>query len=314
MYVFTYSRTAQNFCKHFPPRRRDAHKYNFGRVLSICGSERFPGAAVLAARAAVFSGAGVVRAAFPRAAYAAIAPQLTEPILFPLPGNTQGQLAKGALEELLSACEKSDAVLLGCGLGQSLDTAAIVPELTEKCPAPLILDADALNLLVGKLNLLRARSAPTILTPHAGEFARLQAGVSTLSDPRSMSAERDSVRLHAAHRFAAEYGVTLVLKGAGTLVAHCGSPAVYRNKTGNPAMATAGSGDMLAGIMLGFWGQGLPARTAAECAVFVHGLCGDLAVADSVIAARSLTPSYMLDRLPHVLAEQEQLFRHLAEL
>ncbi|MDR1410540.1 MAG: NAD(P)H-hydrate dehydratase [Oscillospiraceae bacterium] len=295
MSAFFYSHSTQSLRKHFPPRHHDAHKYDFGRVLSICGSERFPGAAVFAARAAMLSGAGLVRAAFPRAAYAAIAPRLAESVLLPLPGNTQGQLAKGALDELLPACEKADAVLLGCGLGQSPDTEALVTELIEKCSAPLILDADALNLISGKLNLLSGRKAHTILTPHAGEFARLTG---------SPVGNTDIERLHAVHEFASKYNVTLVLKGAGTLVAHSHSRAVYKNKTGNPAMATAGSGDMLAGILLSFCGQGLPARTAAECAVLVHGLCGDTVLAGTM-AQRSLTPSAMLRALPSVMAMVE---------
>ncbi|MDR0883621.1 MAG: NAD(P)H-hydrate dehydratase [Oscillospiraceae bacterium] len=268
MQAYTYSRNAASVRRLLPTRARDAHKYDAGRVLSICGSLRFPGAAVLAARGAVAAGAGLVEAAFPQAAYSAIAPQLTEPVLLPLPCNQQGHLAKAALPELLAACQKADAVLLGCGLGQSLDTAYLVPQLVRECPVPLILDADALTLIARDTSVLRTRTAPTILTPHAGEMARLTGA------PVGKSAAE---RLAVAHDFAAAFGVTLVLKGAGTLVAQGTRRAVYRNTTGNPGMATAGCGDLLAGMILAYLGQGLLPRHAAECAVYVHGYWGDRA-------------------------------------
>ncbi|MDR1805399.1 MAG: NAD(P)H-hydrate dehydratase [Clostridium sp.] len=291
MAVFTFSRGRGSFSRLFAPRPPECNKYDFGRVLSVCGSVRFPGAAVFAASGAVLAGAGLVQAAFPEAAYAAIAPRLAEPVLLPLPGCSRGMLNKSALPPLLEACKGADAVLLGCGLGQSLGTAALVEELVSQCPAPMILDADALNLLSGKTGLLKERGAPTILTPHMGELARLT-GHRTENSPQE--------RIEAAHSFAREHGVTLVLKGAGTLVAQGGAQAVYLNKSGNPAMATAGSGDLLAGIMLAFLGRGLSPTDAAQCAVYVHGLCGDAALKPGM-AESSLTPSAMLKALPRVL-------------
>ncbi|MBR6635595.1 MAG: NAD(P)H-hydrate epimerase, partial [Clostridia bacterium] len=156
-----------------PARKADAHKGDFGKVLSICGSMKYPGAAVLAATGAVKIGAGLVFVAFPEKAYPAIASKLTEPVMLPLPCCEDGFLARGALEKLLPEIEKADTVLIGCGLGQTLGTASVFEEALAACKNNVVIDADGINLLSANINIPEAIKGHTVITPHPGEMARL---------------------------------------------------------------------------------------------------------------------------------------------
>jgi len=274
------------------PRRSEiSNKGDFGRVLSVCGSRRYAGAAVFAAMGAVRSGAGLVFAALPDCAYAAIGPQLTETPLMALPSNAQGTFSVGAIPELLLETKKADAIILGCGLGLNGDTREIVKTLVQNAESTVIIDADGINALCNNIDVLREARAPLILTPHPGEMSRLT-GVSV--------AEIQKNRAEIAEDFAKTYGVTLVLKGANTVVAEPGG-GVCVNTTGNPGMAKGGSGDLLSGIIAGFAAQGVP--DAAAIGVYVHGLCGDLAAERT--SRRGMTPRDCLDALPFVLSKFE---------
>ncbi|MDR3314163.1 MAG: NAD(P)H-hydrate dehydratase [Oscillospiraceae bacterium] len=280
-----------------PQRDPAGHKGSFGHVLSVCGSQRYPGAAVLAALGAAHCGAGLVTAAFPLAAYPAIAPQLTVAPLLPLPGNRQGTLRIAALPALLGAMSGKTALLLGCGLGLNGDTRAITETLLREAPCPLVLDADGINAAAAHIDCLRKAhnpAAPRVLTPHPGEMARLT-GV------RAEAIQQN--REDTALAFAREFGVVLVLKGAGTVVAAPEGDRLYINPTGNDGMAKGGSGDLLAGMLAALLAQGMPAFEAACCAVYLHGLAGDRAAAR--YSRRGVTPPDCLAALKELLSDFE---------
>ena len=214
--------------KCFTPRDPISNKGDYGHLLSVCGSRRMPGAAVLAAKGAVAMGAGLVTAAFPEGAYAAVASKLTEPLLLPLHENREGTFAQAALPELRAALSKASAVLIGCGLGVNEDTVFLVERILEEASCPVILDADGINIAAAHIDMLKNRKAPLLLTPHPGEMARLCG---------CTAAEIQADRTGAARRFAREYGVTLVLKGANTVIAGENAASLFVNRTGNPGMA-----------------------------------------------------------------------------
>lgn len=276
----------------FPSRNPVTNKGDYGRVLSICGCKRYVGAAFLAAMGAVRSGAGLVFAAFPDCAYPALGSKLTESPLLPLPSNTLGTLSAAAIPPLLEEIKKSDVIILGCGMGQGGDVTAVVEAVLRNADCPIILDADGINAVSRNINILKEAHAPLVLTPHPGEMARMT-GLTV--------AEIMADRIKVARAFADYYGVTLVLKGANTVVAKSGCENVFINTTGNPGMAKGGSGDLLSGIIAGFAAQGV--RDFAAAAVYLHGLCGDKAA--EKLSQRGLTPSDCLYVLPEVLSKFE---------
>ena len=289
-YAYTFS--PKEVRKVFPVRPAVSNKGDFGKVLCICGSMSFAGAAVLSAQGALRSGAGLVYAAFPQSAYPAIGAKLTEAVLLPMPDDTEGRFAASAIPHVLEAMRGKQAIVLGCGLGQSAGTRELVETVLQSAECPVVLDADGINLIAGNIDILRSAKARLILTPHPGEMARL-AGVAV------DDVQRD--RVGTACAFAGQYGVTLVLKGANTVVASPEGGAVYLNTTGNAGMAKGGSGDFLAGLLGGFLAQGV--RFAAETAVYIHGLCGDRAA--EKLSGRGMLPTDCIAMLPYVLSEFE---------
>jgi NAD(P)H-hydrate epimerase len=205
-----------------------------------------------------------------------------------LPQDEQGLFSAAAEAPLLALARVNQAVALGPGLGQSPALSGLVAALVNQVSAPLVLDADGLNVLQHRTAVLRKRSAPLILTPHPGEFARLLG-----TDVPHVQSNRKEV----AARFAAEHGLVLVLKGHGTVVTD--GCRVYVNLTGNPGMATGGTGDVLTGLIASFLGQGLEAFAAAQLGVYLHGMAGDLARDD--LGEMSLIASDLLHYLPHAL-------------
>lgn len=276
-----------------PARQATAHKGDFGKVLSICGSMKYPGAAVLAATGAVRIGAGLVFAAFPEKAYTAVASKLTEPVMLPLPCCEDGFLARGALEKLLPEIEKADTVLIGCGLGQTLGTASVFEEALAACKKNVVIDADGINLLSANINIPEAIKGHTVITPHPGEMARLV----------GLTAQQvNNNRLALAKAVAREYGIVVVLKGANTVVSD--GERVYINRTGNPGMAKGGSGDLLAGMTAGLLAQGFEPFEAAVAAVYLHGKAGDEAARR--LSVHGMTPSDMAAIIPELLSDYEQ--------
>ena len=266
-----------------PDRDPNAHKGNFGRLLLLCGSEGYTGAAYLAAMGALRSGAGLVFLGVPRCIYAIEAVKLVEPVVFPLPDH-QGGLSVDAIPEIQNRLEKMDAVLIGPGIGQSEGALQALQSVLANFDGPVVLDADGLNLLSIHKNLLRGRTAPTILTPHDGEFFRL-------------GGSRDPERVRAAEELAKELSCIVLRKGHETIITD--GSRTYINHTGNPGMAVGGSGDLLAGILVSLLGQGIAPFEAAACAAWLHGRAGDLCA--ERVGQYGMLPSDMLDVLPRLM-------------
>lgn len=266
-----------------PDRDENAHKGHFGKLLLLCGSRGYTGAAYLAAMGALRTGAGLVFLGVPESIYAIEAVKLNEAIVFPLP-DRDGMLSQEAIPELERRLPQMDAVLIGCGLGQSEGTEAVVRWLLEHAECPVVLDADGINLISRHKCLLRGRAGVTILTPHGGEFARL--GFSTGVD-----------RMESARSAARELGCILVLKGHRTSITD--GQREYINCTGNPGMAVGGSGDLLAGMIASLVGQRLPPLEAAACACWLHGKAGDECAAN--LGQYGMLPTDMLSALPRLL-------------
>jgi NAD(P)H-hydrate epimerase len=267
------------------PRPADANKGTFGRVLVVSGSRGMSGAAILCAGAALRGGAGLVRLAVPEGILPIVAAANPCYTTAPLPQNDRGRLSAAALPELLELVRGNTVAALGPGLGPSADVAALVAGVLEGTATPLVLDADALNVLAGRLDALRRHKGPAVLTPHPGEFARLLG-----RDIPTVQARREEL----AVRFADEHGVVLVLKGRGTVVTD--GRAVYVNTTGNPGMATGGTGDVLGGLIAALIAQQLETFAAARLGVYLHGRAGDLA--RQRVGEVSLIASDLLDFLP----------------
>lgn len=277
-----------------PGRRKSAHKGDFGRVLSICGSRGMPGAAALAATGAVRAGAGLVTCVIPKSAYIPLASHLVEPTFCSLPENEKGTLNAAAMPRILEQMDAASVILLGCGLGHNADTEYLVDQVLHLSKCPVVLDADGINALGSHIDILKAVNVPVILTPHPGELGRLL-GLT--------AAEVQANRIRLARQFVEDYPVTLALKGSGTLVAGRHED-LYVNTTGNPGMARGGSGDLLAGMIAGLLAQGLTPFDAARAAVYLHGLAGDSAAGS--LSQRGMTPSDMAELLPLLLLEFEQ--------
>ena len=253
-----------------PTRPRTAHKGTFGHAGIIAGSAGKTGAAAMAAMAALRVGTGLVTVAAPRSVSDALEAKLLEAMTCPVPETEARTLSKQALEPLLAFAADKTALAIGPGIGTHPETQALVHNLLVEAKRPMVLDADGLNAVAGHTDMLGRASGPLILTPHPGEMARLL---------ETTPAEIQRDRLGAASRLARERNVCVVLKGAGTIVAAPdGRLAV--NSTGNPGMATAGTGDVLTGILAGLLAQGLPVWEAACAGVYLHGLAGDLAASE----------------------------------
>lgn len=266
-----------------PRRPRDAHKGDFGKLFILAGSEGYTGAPVLAARAALRTGAGLVYLGVPRDIYPVIAVKCDEAMPFPLPEDY------GAILERAQSC---DAALIGPGLGRAPETERLILSLLAELTVPVVLDADGINALAGHIDILDKRPAPTVLTPHEGEFARLTGCALPVRD-----------RAAAARSFAEAHNCVLVLKGQGTVTA-APDGSVRVNDTGNPGMAKGGSGDVLAGMIAALLGQkhlgdDIPKLTAQ--AVFYHGAAGDLCA--QKFGEYAMLPTDLIDAIPEILTQ-----------
>lgn len=269
--------------KILPDRDPWGHKGTFGKILLLCGSRGFTGAAYLAAMGALRTGAGLTFLGVPESIYAIEAVKLNEPVVFPLP-DSEGKLSAEAIPEILNRLQQMDAVLIGCGLGQSEGTLAVVKAVLENAQCPVVVDADGINVLSAHKDILRGRTGITILTPHDGEFLRLHGPVG-----------RD--REASARKLANDLGCIVLLKGHETLITD--GQAVYCNRTGNPGMAVGGSGDVLAGMITALLGQGIVPLEAAACGAWLHGAAGDLCAGE--LGQYAMLPTDMLKKLPRLL-------------
>lgn len=268
-----------------PERKADSHKGDYGRVLVIAGSPGMTGAAYLTGKAALRSGSGLVTVACPASLNPILEVKLTCVMTAPMPETPEQTFAIEALEPILERAAKVDAVALGPGISQHPETKRLVLALTEKIDKPLVIDADGLNNLTGGLSLLAGRRAATVLTPHPGEMARL----ASLSTPE-VQKNREGV----ATSFAREHGVVVALKGSRTIVTD--GKILYANETGNPGMASGGTGDVLTGMMASFMGRGLSAFASAQLAVYLHGVAGDISATE--YGRESLIATDVLNALP----------------
>ena len=266
-----------------PDRNPWGHKGNFGKLLLLCGSRGYTGAAFFAAMGALRSGAGLVFLGVPESIYGIEAVKLNEPVIFPLP-DAGGRLSADAVPEILTRLPQMDAVLVGPGLGQSEGTLAVVRAVLEKAECPVVVDADGINVLSAHRDLLRGRKLPTILTPHDGEFARLGGVIG-------------EDRMSAAAALTEELGCTVLLKGHETCITD-GTDG-YINPTGNPGMAVGGSGDVLAGVITALLGAGLLPLEAAACGAWLHGAAGDRCAAE--LGQYGMLPTDMLSALPRLM-------------
>ena len=250
-----------------PARPKDSHKGTYGYLLVIAGSAGLTGAACLVCEAALRAGVGMVTLGIPESLNLAMEVRLTETMTRPLPETASQSLSLEAFDEIAEMAQHMHAMALGPGLSTDPETRELAVKLVSEIELPMVIDADGLNALEGQTNILTLRREPTIISPHPGEMARL-AGL-----PIS---EVERKRKKIATYCTSIWGVEVILKGAPSLVSTTDGE-LYVNTTGNPGMATAGSGDVLTGILAALLCQGLGASDAAALGTYLHGLAGDCA-------------------------------------
>lgn len=276
--------------RHWLPRRdKDSHKGTFGRAIVIAGSPNMAGAAVLTSTAALRAGAGLVTLAVPTGLQGVMNSKLTEVMTRGLPETESGSISLQAQPLLDGVSRGAAALAIGPGLSTHSETAQLVRNMVMTTSVPTVVDADGINAIAQDPGTLKAAKAPIILTPHPGEMARLT-GLSILEVKRD--------RLNVALRAVSQWGKIVVLKGARTIIADPSGTA-YINPTGNPGMATAGSGDVLTGIIVGLLAQGMRALEAAVLGVYVHGLAGDIACLR--LGEMGVTATDILESVPEAL-------------
>ncbi|NQV04537.1 MAG: NAD(P)H-hydrate dehydratase [Candidatus Omnitrophica bacterium] len=269
-------------------RKRCSHKGDYGHVFILAGSRGLTGAAALCANATLRSGAGLATLGVPFSLNLMMEEKLTEVMTYPLPETKDATLSLKAEGKILKRANGSDVVILGPGLSGNTQTAKLIRKLIPKIKKTMVLDADALNAIAGGITILKKVKSKVVITPHPGEMSRL-------INKSKVYVQKN--RLSVAKKIANQYNAVVVLKGAGTVVAARNSH--YINKTGNPGMATAGSGDVLSGVIGGFLAQGLKPFDAARSAVYVHGLAGDMAAKEKGEAG--LIASDILDEIPEAI-------------
>ncbi len=252
---------------YFHQRDKNSHKGTYGHLFILSGSLGKTGAASMSGKAALKMGAGLVTVGTPKSCVPIVARSMDELMTEPLPETSEWTLAEDGLEKILSLLENMNAVMIGPGLSTQKSTAKLVKNLLPKLKIPMVLDADALNIIAEDMALLKNLKAPAILTPHPGEFARLI---------HSSTKEVLENKIKLVPEFAQEYGVHIVLKGYRTLISDP-SGYMFINPTGNPGMATGGSGDVLSGMLSAMIVQEDNLSDAVKAGVFVHGLSGDIA-------------------------------------
>ena len=293
-----------------PARLDDSHKGSYGTVLIIAGCRSYPGAAILAALGAGRLGAGLVRLALPQGIVPEVLPAVPFATVLRCPETAAGGLAAEANEQILAAAADADAVVIGPGLGTEAPTGELVDAVLSSVTAPLVVDADALNLCAtAGCPLLTERNGPTVITPHPGEFTRLTAAPMPVGDDE---------RASAAAELAQELGAVVVLKGHHTVVSD--GERLYRETAGNPGMATGGMGDVLAGAIGAVLARGnLNETQTPECdgtaaarratasmaalAVHLHAVAGDLAADE--LAQDGLLPQDVAERLGRAARERQ---------
>ncbi len=273
-----------------PVRSMHAHKYSVGKVFVLAGSSGLTGAAAMCSTAALKAGAGAVILGTPESVYPILAKKLTEVMVTPLPSTREGTLALPALDQIPEKLKWADVIVVGPGLSQNPETQKLIMQLLHTHSGKILVDADGLNAIATSgIAKLRNLDVQMILTPHVGECSRL-----TGTPPK----EIEQQRIEVARSLARKIRATIVLKGVPTIAADKDGRG-FLNSSGNPGMATAGSGDVLSGIIAGLWAQGMKTSEAAYAGVFLHGLAGDRAA--EKLGARSLVANDLIDYLPSAI-------------
>ena len=285
--------TKEWVASRLPRREADSHKGTYGTLLTVCGSYGMAGAALLCARGALRSGVGLLRAAVPQSLYPLLLDAIPEAVFSPV-SDQEGCFSADATAALSRMLTTADGVVVGCGMGRGEGQTAVVRAILRHSAVPVVLDADGINAVSLHILVEEAGSAPLILTPHPGEMARLM-GLTT----QQVQADRTGV----AQRLAQQVNGVVVLKGHRTIIA---SPdgKTAENPTGNPGMATGGSGDVLAGIIGSLVAQGMTPYDAAVCGVYLHGAAGDAAA--KRYSQRGMLPSDMIEELGSLFLQFEK--------
>ncbi|MBQ2683207.1 MAG: NAD(P)H-hydrate dehydratase [Thermoguttaceae bacterium] len=284
-----------------PPRHRCDHKGTYGTAVLVAGSLGMAGAAALCARAALLSGAGLIRLLTAKTIVPIVAGGIPDVMTAPLAADRKGKIALASLEQLQGHLAKASAFGIGPGLGQSLGLQRLAEKLFFEQKTPAVFDADALNLLAARHvfdGQTLSLPAPRVLTPHPGEFARLT-GKPT---PADAAGRAEAVRDFFRGLRKKNIPLTLLLKGAGTII--CDGDRLAVNRTGNPGMAVGGSGDVLTGIITAFLARGLEPFDAAALAAALHGKAGDLAA--RAFGMESLSASSLLEYLPEAFVQYQR--------
>jgi len=269
-------------------RKPDTHKGDYGHILIIGGSRGLSGAVCLSAKAALRSGAGLVTVGVPKSLNDIFEIKLTEAMSLPL-AEEEGALSQEAFSNIKSFLKKIDLIVLGPGAGLGISTRKLIIKIIKEIDKPMVVDADALTALALNPEVLLKRKTKTlILTPHLGEFSRLV----KLDVDKIKKKRKELVK-----KFALRYNLTLILKGSCTLISD--GRMIFENNTGNPGMATAGSGDVLSGIIAGLLSQGVDQLKAAKAGVYLHGLAGDFASRDKT--QNCLIASDIIEYLPSAI-------------
>lgn len=271
-------------------RKKKSHKNDFGHVLVLAGSSSMLGAAALVGLSAMRSGAGLTTIGVPKSLNSALQEKISSVIMtMPLPETKEGALATAAYTKIMSHLKNFQVLALGPGLSRDDNTKKLILKIIANCPLPMVIDGDALTAVAGDISVLQKNPAPKILTPHVGEMARLTGFQKRVIEKSRKKTARD---------FAQNFNCTLVLKGHQSIVATAKGEA-YTNPTGNAGMATAGSGDVLTGMIAAFLAQGLNSFDAARLGVYLHGLAGDLAAKEKTQVG--LIATDIIEKIPLTL-------------
>jgi NAD(P)H-hydrate epimerase len=286
---------ARDFRDLFSSEKPDIHKGSRGHLLVLAGSTGKTGAATLTSLGALRAGAGLVTLGIPESLNPILENKVTEAMTQPLPETQEATLSLEAEKEIFKLMEGKTAVAIGPGLSTHDETVALVRRIVARCPLPMVIDADGLNALSADLSVLAKAGAKAILTPHPGEMARLA---------RISNSEVQADRIGTAEAFARKHGCWLVLKGARTVIAEPDGQ-VYINPTGNPALSSGGSGDVLTGLIAGFLARGWRPAAAAAAGVYLHGLAADRLAED--MGQSGILAGELLDVIPGLAASLSRL-------
>ncbi len=277
-----------------PNRLKTAHKYSVGKVFVLAGSQGYTGAAAMASQSALRIGTGAVILGTPRSVYHILAKKLTEVMVNPINDTDEGSISIKSMDKIRKFIEWADVVVMGCGISLNPETYDVVWEILKSTQKPILIDADALTIISSDMQkFAKRKSTNVILTPHYGEFSRLvNLSISDI--------EKDPINITKS--FARKYKLSLILKGAPTLTVSQNGFVIV-NATGNPGMATAGSGDVLAGIVGGLWAQQMDDFSASYSGVYLHGLAGD--IANKKLGERSLIATDILKNIPQAIKKIE---------